>query len=67
MADIKTQIIKLEEKAFSLKEQVNLIKKIYMNIQKKYLEALKKFEELILLKREVFGDRSETVSFFIYI
>ena len=30
--------------------------------QKKYLEALKKYEEVILLKRDTYGDRSETVS-----
>ena len=31
-------------------------------MQKKYLEALKKYEEVILLKRDTYGDRSETVS-----
>ena len=31
-------------------------------MQKKYLEALKKYEEVILLKRDSYGDRSETVS-----
>ena len=30
--------------------------------QKKYLEALKKYEEVILLKRDTYGERSETVS-----
>ena len=30
--------------------------------EKKYLEALKKYEEVILLKRDTYGDRSETVS-----
>ena len=32
------------------------------SLQKKYLEALKKYEEVILLKRDTYGDRSETVS-----
>jgi len=31
-------------------------------VQKKYLEALKKFDELIVLKKEYFGDKSDSVS-----
>ena len=31
-------------------------------VQKKYLDALKKYEEVILLKRDTYGERSETVS-----
>jgi len=58
MADVATQIEALEQKAMTLKRQ------------KKYLEALKKYEEVILLKRDCYGDRSETVSitgsFFLY-
>lgn len=50
MADVATQIEALEQKAMTLKRQ------------KKYLEALKKYEEVILLKRDCYGDRSETVS-----
>ena len=50
MADIATQIEALEQKAVTLKRQ------------KKYLEALKKYEEVILLKRDCYGERSETVS-----
>jgi tetratricopeptide (TPR) repeat protein len=30
-------------------------------LQKKYLEALKKFDELIVIKKDFFGDRSESV------
>ena len=33
-----------------------------MCVQKKYLDALKKYEEVILLKRDTYGERSETVS-----
>ena len=47
--DVATQIEVLEQKAATLKRQ------------KKYLEALKKYEEVILLKRDAFGDRSETL------
>lgn len=47
--DAKALMIKLEEKAVQLKEQ------------KKYLESLKKFDELILLKKDVYGDKSESV------
>lgn len=63
MSDIKTQIVKLEEKAMALKEQVDFIIKfrILNKIQKKYLDALKKYDELILLKKEVYGDKSDTV------
>ena len=50
MADVATQIEALEQKAMTLKRQ------------KKYLEALKKYEEVILLKRDTYGERSETVS-----
>ena len=50
MADVASQIEALEQKAMTLKRQ------------KKYLEALKKYEEVILLKRDLYGDRSETVS-----
>jgi len=39
----------LEEKALALKEQ------------KKYLESLKKYDEIILLKKDVYGEKSETV------
>ena len=35
----------------------------YFEKQKKYLEALKKYEEVILLKRDTYGTRSETVSY----
>lgn len=49
MADVATQIEALEQKAMTLKRQ------------KKYLEALKKYEEVILLKRDCYGDRSETL------
>lgn len=31
-------------------------------LKKKYLEALKKYEEVILLKRDTYGEKSETVS-----
>lgn len=50
MADIGTQIEALEQRAVTLKRG------------KKYLEALKKYEEVILLKRDTYGERSETVS-----
>ena len=30
--------------------------------KKKYLEALKKYEEVIQVKRETYGEKSETVS-----
>jgi len=49
MADVATQIEALEQKAITLKRQ------------KKYLDALKKFEEVILLKRDTYGERSETL------
>jgi hypothetical protein len=29
--------------------------------QKKYLEALKKFDELIMMQKELYGDKSEAV------
>jgi len=35
--------------------------------QKKYLEALKKYEEVILLKRDTYGERSETVSALLFL
>ena len=35
---------------------------IDISVQKKYLEALKKYEEVILLKRDTYGEKSETVS-----
>jgi len=47
MNDIHAHIEKLEEKAINLKNA------------KKYLEALKKYEEVILLKKDNFGDRDE--------
>lgn len=49
MVDVANQIEVLEHKAVTLKRQ------------KKYLEALKKYEEVILLKRDCYGDRSETL------
>ena len=30
-------------------------------IKRKYLEALKKFDELILMQKELYGDKSEAV------
>ena len=50
MTDVASQIEAIEQRAIILKKQ------------KKYLEALKKYEEVILLKRDTYGDRSETVS-----
>jgi len=49
MNDIAYTIDRLEEKAVSLKNA------------KKYLEALKKYEEVILLKRDTYGEKSETL------
>ncbi len=43
----------------ALKEQVSLNSIKY--VQKKYLEALKKFDELIVMKKEYFGEKSEGV------
>jgi hypothetical protein len=46
--DISEQINKLEEKAINFKNA------------KKYLESLKKYEEVILLKKETYGERNES-------
>ena len=49
MSDLAEQIASLEQRAYALKEG------------KKYLEALKKFDELIMMQRELLGDKSEAV------
>ena len=49
MSDMIDQIAKLEQKAHALKEG------------RKYLEALKKFDELIMMQKELYGDKSEAV------
>lgn len=33
----------------------------YNNLQKKYLESLKKFDEVILMKKELYGEKAESV------
>jgi len=48
--DVPSQIESLEQKALNLKNN------------KKYLEALKKYEEVILLKRDTYGEKSETLT-----
>ena len=60
MSDLVEQIAKLEQRAHALKEGVSF-KILSNNKQRKYLEALKKFDELILMQKELYGDKSEAV------
>ena len=54
----------MEERAVQLKNQVSYLTTMLTVMQKKYLEALKKYEEVIQIKRETYGEKSETVSLF---
>ena len=49
MSDLVEQLNRLEQKAHALKEG------------RKYLESLKKFDELIVMQKELYGDKSEAV------
>jgi len=54
----------MEERAVQLKNQVSYPTTMLTIMQKKYLEALKKYEEIIQVKRETCGEKSESVSLF---
>lgn len=63
MSDLAYQIERMEERAILLKNQVTTMDYQKLIIfQKKYLEALKKYEEVIQAKRDMYGEKSETVS-----
>jgi len=62
MSDLVDQIAKLEKRAMDLKESVsNSPANKPFILQRKYLEALKKFDELIVMQKELYGDRAEAV------